>query len=131
MYEHPAEVMNAKQEKEDYAPSCLQAVMDVDDVASPKLPFLPSGEPDSLPRISDATLVDVLDGTYDHLYDEKVIVDCRFEYEYTGGHIDGAVNYCDKDLLGQRLFSPEVANTTSKTLVILHCEYSAHRAPLM
>ncbi|PVH97284.1 Rhodanese-like protein [Periconia macrospinosa] len=131
MYEHPGDVMNAKQEKENYTPSCLQSVMDVDDVASPKLPHLPSEESDSLPRISDTTLVDVLNGNYDHLYSEKVIIDCRFEYEYTGGHIDGAVNYCDKDLLGDRLFSSESANTTTNTLIILHCEYSAHRAPLM
>lgn len=131
MFEHPGDVMNAKQEKEDYTPSCLQAVMDVEDPASAKLPCLASDELDSLPRISGTTLVDVLNGDYDHLYDDKVIVDCRFEYEYTGGHINGAVNYCDKDLLGQRLFTSESANITSKTLVILHCEYSAHRAPLM
>jgi hypothetical protein len=133
MFEHPEEVMNAKQEKESYTPSGLQSVMDVDDASSsPKLPyFLPPSEPDSLPRISDTTLVSILNGEYDHLYEEKVIVDCRFEYEYTGGHITGAVNFCDKDLLGQRLFGSHASTNTTNTLVILHCEYSAHRAPLM
>ncbi|PBP15549.1 hypothetical protein BUE80_DR013714, partial [Diplocarpon rosae] len=30
---------------------------------------------------------------------DRMIVDCRFEYEFDGGHIDGAVNYNDKELL--------------------------------
>ncbi|KAF1963297.1 Rhodanese-like protein [Byssothecium circinans] len=133
MFEHPGDVMNAKQEKDDnYTPSGLQSVMDVDDVSAPKLPyFTPPSEPDSLPRITDTTLISILNGEYDHIYEEKMIVDCRFEYEYTGGHITGAVNFCDKELLGHRLFRADASTTTTNTLVILHCEYSAHRAPLM
>lgn len=122
--------MNAKQDKDNYTPSGLQSVMDIDDAAPLKLPhFTPPNEPDSLPRITDATLIDVLNGDYDHMYDEKVIIDCRFEYEYDGGHIEGAVNYCDKEVLAERLFN--ASSSSSNTLLILHCEYSAHRAPLM
>jgi M-phase inducer tyrosine phosphatase len=72
--------------------------------------------------------VEVLDGAYDHLYDNKVVIDCRFEYEYNGGHIEGALNFCDKEKLAERLFQ---APSSDNTLLILHCEYSAHRAPLM
>ncbi|KAF2876800.1 hypothetical protein BDV95DRAFT_602760 [Massariosphaeria phaeospora] len=130
MYENPADVMNAKQDKDNYTPSGLQSVMDIDDTAPLKLPhFSLPNEPDSLPRITDTTLIGVLNGDYDHVYDRKVVIDCRFEYEYDGGHISGAVNFCDKEGLAERLF-----NTTSSspnTLLILHCEYSAHRAPLM
>ncbi|KAH7081607.1 hypothetical protein BKA63DRAFT_212376 [Paraphoma chrysanthemicola] len=128
MFEHPGDVMNAKQEQDNYQPSSLQSVMDVDDAPSLKLPHFTPTEPESLPRISHSTLVEVLDGAYDHCYDNKVIVDCRFEYEYNGGHIEGAMNFCDKERLAERLFqTPASANT----LLILHCEYSAHRAPLM
>lgn len=132
MFEHPGDVMNAKQDKDNYTPSGLQSVMDIDDAPSLKLPhFTPPNEPDSLPRISTETMVNVLNGQFDHLYDQRVVVDCRFEYEYTGGHIEDAVNYCEKELLRERLFSSDMPGGTTNTLLILHCEYSAHRAPLM
>lgn len=128
MFEHPGDVMNAKQEQDSYQSSGLQSVMDVDDAPSLKLPHFTTTEPESLPRITRETLVQVLDGAFDHVYDNKFIIDCRFEYEYNGGHIEGALNFCDKEKLAERLFeSPSSANT----LLVLHCEYSAHRAPLM
>ncbi|KAF2204934.1 Rhodanese-like protein [Delitschia confertaspora ATCC 74209] len=128
MFEHPGDVMNQEQEKDSYTPSGLQSVMDVDDTPSLKLPhFLPT-EPDALPRITDSTLINVLNGDYNHLYDKTVIIDCRFEYEYEGGHIEGAQNFCDKEQLAGELFTP---SSPPNTLLIFHCEYSAHRAPLM
>lgn len=129
MFEHPGDVMNAKQDgDESDSPSGLSSVMDTEDTPSLKLPHFTPTEPESLPRITHETLIQVLDGTYDHLYDERAIIDCRFEYEYNGGHIEGALNFCDKEQLAERLFS---APTNNNTLLILHCEYSAHRAPLM
>jgi hypothetical protein len=121
-------VVNAKSEEELYQPSGLQSVMDVDDAPMLKLPHFTTAEPESLPRITHSTLVDVLDGMYDQCYDNKVVIDCRFEYEYNGGHIEGALNFCDKEALAERLFQTQ---SSEKTLLILHCEYSAHRAPLM
>jgi M-phase inducer tyrosine phosphatase len=129
MFESPGDVMNAKQDSDDSSsPSSLSSVMDTEDVPSLKLPHFTPSEPESLPRITHDTLIKVLDGAYDHVYDEKAVIDCRFEYEYDGGHIEGAMNFCDKEQLAERLFS---APTTNNTLLILHCEYSAHRAPLM
>jgi hypothetical protein len=128
MFEHPGDVMNAKQDQESYQPSGLQSVMDVDDAPTLKLPHFMPTEAESLPRISHSTLVQILDGEFDHCYDNKVIIDCRFEYEYNGGHIEGAMNFCDKEKLAERLFQ---APASDNTLLILHCEYSAHRAPLM
>jgi hypothetical protein len=128
MFENPCEVMNAKSETDSYTPSGLQSVMDIDDAPTLKLPhFVPPTEPDSLPRITSDTLVDVLNGVYNDRYDDKMIIDCRFEYEFKGGHIQDAFNYCDKDTLAEVLFDKPAANK----LIILHCEYSAHRAPLM
>jgi len=129
MFESPGDVMNAKQDSDDSSsPSSLSSVMDTEDMNSLKLPHFTPSEPESLPRITHDTLIKVLDGAYDHVYDEKAVIDCRFEYEYDGGHIEGAMNFCDKEQLAERLFS---APTTNNTLLILHCEYSAHRAPLM
>ncbi|KAF2661659.1 Rhodanese-like protein [Lophiostoma macrostomum CBS 122681] len=128
MYEHPGDVMNQKEDQDNYTPSGLQSVMDIDDAPTLKLPhFTPPNEPDSIPRITDSTLIEVLNGEYNHMYNKTVVVDCRFEYEYQGGHIDGAVNFCDKEQLAEELFKSNAPNT----LLIFHCEYSAHRAPLM
>ena len=109
----------------------LASVMDVDLEQKPqeiKLPhFFADHEPDSLPRISQDTMLDVLNSKYGTAYDRTLVVDCRFEYEYNGGHIDGAVNFNDKQQLASQLFDN---SHTGSTLLILHCEYSAHRAPL-
>lgn len=129
MFEHPGDVMNQNPDKDNYNPSGLQSVMDVDDTPTLKLPhFMPPNEPDSLPRISDTTLINVLNGDYNNVYDKTVVIDCRFEYEYEGGHIEGALNFCDKEQLAEELFK---LTTAPNTLLIFHCEYSAHRAPLM
>jgi M-phase inducer tyrosine phosphatase len=127
MFEHPGDVMKGK--KEELGSSNLHTVMDIDELHQPGLPhFFQEGQPDSIPRITKDTLLDILDGNYDNDFDQRMIIDCRFEYEFEGGHIDGAVNYNDKELLTSQLFE---ASLPGKTLLIFHCEYSAHRAPIM
>lgn len=73
-------------------------------------------------------MLDILNGRYDALYEQRVVIDCRFEYEYNGGHINGAVNFNDKEHLASQLFDYE---KPGRALLIFHCEYSVHRAPLM
>lgn len=126
MFEHPGDVM--KQDSTELCPpGAPLSVMDVDDSHQLLLPhFLADQE--SLPRISKETMLKILDGDYSRHYDQSYIVDCRFEYEYKGGHIDGAVNFNDKEELSSKLFE---LSSPNKTLLIFHCEYSAHRAPLM
>lgn len=128
MFESPGEVVRAK--TCDPAPqSALQCVMDIEDVQDPMLPhFFPEGEGDSIPRISQQTFLDVLDGKFEEQYTQRIVIDCRFEYEYEGGHIDGAINYNDKELLARHLFETPMEG---KVLLVFHCEYSAHRAPMM
>ena len=127
MFEHPGDVMKAK--KDEQPSSTLHTVMDIDELHQPMLPhFFQEGQPDSIPRITKDTLLQVLDGNFVGQYDQRMIIDCRFEYEFNGGHIDGAVNYNDKELLTSQLFE---ASLPGKTLLIFHCEYSAHRAPIM
>lgn len=129
MFEHPADIMKPKSDGEDSPVSTLQSVVDVEEGHEPVLPhFLPDDPADTIPRISRQTLLDVLDGRYGEKFDQKMVIDCRFEYEYDGGHIEGAVNYNDKELLASQLFKTPMSG---RTLLIFHCEYSAHRAPLM
>jgi len=40
----------------------------------------------------------VLDGEYDDRIEKFVIMDCRFDYEFEGGHIQGAINMSPQKL---------------------------------
>lgn len=128
MFQHPDDIM--KEEQDTFEPqSNLSSVMDIEQESTHKLPFfVPADEPESLPRISQSTMLEVLDQKYADKYDRVLVVDCRFEYEYEGGHIENAVNFNDKQHLANELFGPNLPS--SNTLLIFHCEYSVHRAPL-
>jgi rhodanese-related sulfurtransferase len=69
-------------------------------------------------------------------FDELIIVDCRFKFEYDGGHIDGAINISSFDELENAFFdnsvlnqSPLELNSISRKLIIFHCEFSSVRGP--
>lgn len=127
MFENSGDVINPKDATN--AQPKLQSVVDMEEPAELVLPhFFPDGPNDSIPRISRSTFLEILDGKFDEQYDHRLIVDSRFEYEYEGGHVDGAVNYNDKELLSSQLFE---SPPRGRTLLVFHCEYSAHRAPLM
>ncbi|KAJ5160797.1 M-phase inducer phosphatase [Penicillium canariense] len=127
MFEHPADVIAEKEAKvSTNAP--LQSISDLESSPIPQLPhFVPEDRADTLPRIDKSTLLELLHGKFNDRFDNIMVVDCRFEYEYDGGHIHGALNYNDKDRLAGELFGAPKA----RTALILHCEYSAHRAPIM
>ena len=126
MFEHPGDFL--KQEKANIASNgVMESIMDVDDAPQLQLPHFMSEE-ESLPRITKDTMIDVLDGKYGKYYHRSIVVDCRFEYEYRGGHIEGAINVNSKEELATQLLETP---STEKTLLVFHCEYSAHRAPIM
>lgn len=125
MFENSGDVIKPKEDPK------LQSVMDLEEPAELVLPhFFPEGQSDSIPRVSRSTFLDILDGEYDEQYDNKLIIDCRFEYEFAGGHVGGAININDKESLASQLF-PTPPQLEGRTLIVFHCEYSAHRAPLM
>lgn len=128
MFESPRHFV--KDHKRDFSSAAtLTTVHDPDDLSMLALPHkLSEDEMDSIPRIDHDTLLRVLDGEFDDQFDETMVIDCRFEYEFEGGHIAGARNYNDKEALINKLFDPTCCK---KTLLILHCEYSVHRAPTM
>ncbi|KNF02112.1 hypothetical protein PSTG_04610 [Puccinia striiformis f. sp. tritici PST-78] len=103
---------------------------------------------DGLMRISADTMDQFLEGLYDDKISEKIVVDCRFGYEYQGGHIRTAINIQDKEVVDKVFLQGEIfaggssdvpspsvsgkVDTTGqrkKVVVVFHCEYSAKRAP--
>ena len=64
--------------------------------------------------------------------DEYSIVDCRYPYEYEGGHIQGAQNIWEKSVLSDRFFSkPQYTAEQRRRIIIFHCEFSSKRGPDM
>lgn len=127
MFEKPKEVMR----DDDLRKSLVKMPINPSPRADPgESSYLPcfTVKDDPLRRINKATLCEVMDGTYENHYDEYLIVDCRFEYEYEGGHIEGAINVNSIDTLEDKFFSEP---REKRHLIIFHCEYSAHRAPRM
>ena len=127
MTDNPADII--KESKASYCAG-LDPIKDIDDTPQLQLPHFRS-EGETVPRINKDTMIDVLDGKYSQRYERSVIIDCRFEYEYEGGHIAGAINFNNKEDLASNLFEGDAMTKPDKTLLILHCEYSAHRAPIM
>ncbi|NXF11061.1 MPIP2 phosphatase, partial [Smithornis capensis] len=91
------------------------------------------GKDPGLRYISPDMLVAVLTGQLSSLIQSSVIVDCRYPYEYEGGHIKGAVNLpLTRDVEEFLLEHPIVPLDASKrVIVVFHCEFSAHRGPKM
>lgn len=86
---------------------------------------------DAIKRIDPVTLVDVLDGTISGSFEKLVVVDCRYPYEYVGGHIPGAINVNTPDQIEHLLFDSTSEFVGKKVAIVFHCEFSSERAPRM
>ncbi|KAK6455768.1 uncharacterized protein RJT20DRAFT_3434 [Scheffersomyces xylosifermentans] len=88
-----------------------------------------------LPRIDEHEMDKIISGEYKDEFDEIVVVDCRFKYEYDGGHILDAKNISTKKDLETEFLSglhKDGPNEKEKRrLVIFHCEFSVFRGPTM
>uniref|UniRef100_A0A8C5KQI1 M-phase inducer phosphatase n=1 Tax=Jaculus jaculus TaxID=51337 RepID=A0A8C5KQI1_JACJA len=71
--------------------------------------------------ISPETMVALLMGKFSNIMEKFVIVDCRYCYEYEGGHIKTAMN----------LPLEQDAETFLLIILIFHCEFSSERGPRM
>lgn len=88
---------------------------------------------DPLPRISTDEFANIITNG-SHGYQQVVVVDCRFEYEYAGGHIDDAVNLLNHELLEEYFFSKvntPAGGRVPNTLFVFHCEFLVYRGPNM
>ncbi|KAG8869325.1 cell division cycle- protein [Serendipita sp. 405] len=118
-------------------------------------PFLPFGDgehsgkilpchsvkDDGLMRITPATMQALLSGAYDAHVASYTIIDCRFKFEYEGGHIGGAINLNKEEDIERVLF--EMAAKEGRLpvpsqsgmpgvrhpILVFHCEFSAKRGP--
>mmetsp|Transcript_2424 Transcript_2424/g.5675 ORF Transcript_2424/g.5675 Transcript_2424/m.5675 type:complete len:186 (+) Transcript_2424:1008-1565(+) len=91
--------------------------------ASQLLPQISCSKNPDLRFITSETLAELMLKT--HFRNFK-IVDCRFEYEFLGGHIKTSVNANSPDDLLNTL-----RGISPGTLLIFHCEFSQLRGPSM
>lgn len=75
-----------------------------------------------------------MDGEFADRVERYFIIDCRYDYEYRGGHIRGAMNISDPNYIVERFFSEGIISPNKSyktTAIIFHCEFSSERGPNM
>ncbi|KAI9014172.1 Rhodanese-like domain-containing protein [Hyaloraphidium curvatum] len=97
--------------------------------APPILPYIPTGASDGIRRIAPETVIDLLNGHYSNMCDDFHIIDCRFDYEFEGGHIRGARNIHQEEQILEVFLRGSIVRR--RTVIVFHCEFSSHRAPRM
>ncbi|XP_030371520.1 M-phase inducer phosphatase [Scaptodrosophila lebanonensis] len=103
------------------------------------LPLVP-GRHSDLKSISSATVARLLRGDFDQQVASYRIIDCRYPYEFEGGHIEGAKNlYTHEQILEEFLTTQQTemqqqqnaASGNKRNIIIFHCEFSSERGPKM
>ncbi|XP_047550955.1 M-phase inducer phosphatase 1 isoform X3 [Lutra lutra] len=91
-----------------------------------------AGKHQDLKYISPEIMASVLNGKFANLIKQFVIIDCRYPYEYEGGHIKGAVNlHMEEEVEDFLLKKPIVPTDGKRVIVVFHCEFSSERGPRM
>lgn len=107
------------------------------------LPVIEDGKLRDLKEITPETLANLVQSTDDGDGHQKIafkIVDCRYPYEFDGGHIRGALNLYTKGqvkdelLTSKALLSPPTTKHNSaqeivREILVFHCEFSSQRGP--
>lgn len=91
------------------------------------------GKHQDLKYITSDMMVAALTGQFDHVVEQVIVIDCRYPYEFEGGHIKGALNLHQEEQVEDFLLKkPIVPSSPDKRIVIIfHCEFSSERGPRM
>ncbi|NXX79763.1 MPIP1 phosphatase, partial [Urocolius indicus] len=90
------------------------------------------GKHQDLKYIDSEMIVSVLTGKFASSINKCVIIDCRYPYEYEGGHIKGAVNlHMEEDVEEYLLKKPIQPSDNKRVIIVFHCEFSSERGPRM
>jgi hypothetical protein len=95
-----------------------------------KLEILTKTSQPELNCLCSDTVAKLVSGYFDDVYESIIIVDCRFEYEYQGGHIKGALNFPKEDDVDRYFIKDNTYHEYGdKLCIVFHCEFSSHRGP--
>ncbi|XP_024935676.1 M-phase inducer phosphatase isoform X2 [Cephus cinctus] len=96
---------------------------------------LAEGQHEDLKSISATTLAKLIHGEFYDRVGSFKIVDCRYPYEFNGGHIEGAMNLYNKELIKKELLDPLThapqihPDSNKRNILVFHCEFSWERGP--
>jgi rhodanese-related sulfurtransferase len=97
------------------------------------LPLI-QGKHQDLKTISPSTLAALIQGKYSDLINKHTVIDCRYPYEFIGGHISGALNMFTREAILEAFFNENsVTNPQSQQrhVLVFHCEFSSERGPTL
>nr|XP_046269302.1 M-phase inducer phosphatase 2 [Scatophagus argus] len=91
------------------------------------------GKHQDLKYITSDTMVAAVSDQFNLLVEQVIVIDCRYPYEFEGGHIKGALNLHQEDQVEDFLLkTPIIPSCSDKRVVIIfHCEFSSERGPRM
>ncbi|XP_071089154.1 M-phase inducer phosphatase-like [Haliotis cracherodii] len=87
------------------------------------------GRHKDLKSVTPHTVSQLLTGEYDDVISSYRIIDCRYPYEYEGGHIEGAENFHTHALITDLVTSLQGRDSTQRNILVFHCEFSSERGP--
>ncbi|XP_071542341.1 M-phase inducer phosphatase-like isoform X2 [Panulirus ornatus] len=98
------------------------------------LPTVEGAKHPDLKSVSVDTVAQVVRGEYSSKVASFRIIDCRYPYEFEGGHIIGAEMWHHPKLVEEYLQAKKGApvitsEEASREILIFHCEFSAERGP--
>ena len=119
-------VSQALNPKENRAEVCI------DGTFTPCLPVVVDNR--NVRAISAHTVADILQGRYEDKVNNCTFVDCRYPFEYEGGHIPGAMNLYMKEQITEAFINrsdcrDQATHTAGRNIVIFYCEFSMMRGP--
>ncbi|GMR59619.1 hypothetical protein PMAYCL1PPCAC_29814, partial [Pristionchus mayeri] len=103
----------------------------------PRDPALEKTDSDVYRRIGAVTLSEMMRTMGDEFEKSYALIDCRYPYEFEGGHIKGATNVYDPKLIEYLFFSSTTSLLKEKRvgegrrIPIFYCEFSQKRGPSM
>lgn len=104
----------------------------IGDFSKPFALPLVKGKHQDVKTISATTVMDLLKGKYKHIVDSFTVVDCRYPYEFEGGHIRDAKNiYTKEGIIEYFLSNKNKFSQDKRNVVIFHCEFSSERGPTL
>ncbi|XP_078080235.1 M-phase inducer phosphatase 2 [Mustelus asterias] len=91
------------------------------------------GRHQELQYITAEMVIQLLNGEFDRFVERFLLFDCRYPYEYEGGHIKGALNLHMEDEVENCLLKKPIVpgDEAKRVIIIFHCEFSSERAPRM
>lgn len=91
------------------------------------------GKHQDLKYITAEMMVASLNGQFSDLAERLIVIDCRYPYEFEGGHIKGALNLHQEEQVEEYLLTRPITPSSpdKRVLVVFHCEFSSERGPRM